>query len=214
MKTALACGVILLVAIGLVRADDLTTRDGKVYKGYKVLSHDAGFITIIYADGGGKIPLSNLPDALQKQYGYDPAKEAAAEKAAEADWKASQAALQAERERAKQPSTPVAQQQQTPSAALPVTKTAHVSSDNDTVDIDANNQQIAKDQADIASLSDDLAHAIKDYRYDPKKTDSTGNRIIDGLNKQIKDKREEISRLQDQNTRKIAKANRMAQQQR
>lgn len=72
-----------VICTGFLCADDLTTRDGTVYKNYTVLSHDDGFLTIMYADGGGKIPLSNLPDALQKQYGYDPAKCAAAVKATE-----------------------------------------------------------------------------------------------------------------------------------
>ena len=55
----------------MVRGDDLVTRDGTVYHDYKVLGHDAGYLTIMYSDGGGKIPLSNLPDDLQKQYGYN-----------------------------------------------------------------------------------------------------------------------------------------------
>ncbi len=53
------------------RADDLVARDGTVYHDYKVLGHDAGYLTIMYSDGGGKILLSNLPDNLQKQYGYN-----------------------------------------------------------------------------------------------------------------------------------------------
>jgi hypothetical protein len=60
---------ILLSAVAC--ADDLVTRDGKVYHDYKVLGHDAGFITIMYSDGGGKIPLSELPDDLQQKYGYN-----------------------------------------------------------------------------------------------------------------------------------------------
>ena len=60
------------------QADDLVTRDGTVYKNYKVMSHDAGSITIMYADGGGKVPLSQLPGELQKAYGYNPAAAAVA----------------------------------------------------------------------------------------------------------------------------------------
>ena len=55
----------------MAHGEDLVTRDGTVYHDYKVLSHDAGYLTIMYSDGGGKIPLSNLPDDLQKQYGYN-----------------------------------------------------------------------------------------------------------------------------------------------
>lgn len=78
-----------------LHASDLTTRDGKVYKDFKILSHDAGFITIIYADGGGKIPLSNLPEALQIQYHYDPTKAAAFAK--QADEQEHQSSLDAAR---------------------------------------------------------------------------------------------------------------------
>jgi hypothetical protein len=62
-----------IVALTAVRAEALTTRDGNVYHDYKVLSHDAGFLTILDREGGGKIPLSDLPDDLQKKYGYDKA---------------------------------------------------------------------------------------------------------------------------------------------
>jgi hypothetical protein len=74
----LSKGLLLLLVLGMTRlpAEDLTTRDGKVYRNYTVLGHDIGYITIMYADGGGKIPLSNLPAELQAKYGYDPAKSA------------------------------------------------------------------------------------------------------------------------------------------
>jgi nucleoredoxin len=68
--------LLLFMALGLAGLDaaDLTTRDGQVYRKYTVLGHDAGYITIMYADGGGKIPLSQLPADLQAKYGYDSAK--------------------------------------------------------------------------------------------------------------------------------------------
>lgn len=70
---ALVPALFFLTVYGLYAAD-LTTRDGQVYRDYTVIGHDTGFITIMYADGGGKIPLSQLPTDLQAQYGYDPAK--------------------------------------------------------------------------------------------------------------------------------------------
>jgi hypothetical protein len=76
MRPAAAALLFLTLTVSLT-ADDLVTRDGTVYHGYKVLGHDDGYLTILYADGGGKIPLKDLPDDLQKQYGYDPAKAAA-----------------------------------------------------------------------------------------------------------------------------------------
>src|ERR1700734_1303070 len=67
------CSFLLFAGLPLLiaHAEDLVTRDGTVYHDYKVLSHDAGYLTIMDSDGGGKIPLSNLPDDLQKKYGYN-----------------------------------------------------------------------------------------------------------------------------------------------
>jgi hypothetical protein len=75
-----------IMAGGTLAASDLVTHDGIVYPNYKVISHDDGYITIVYADGDGKIRLSNLPDALQKQYGYDPIKAKAAVASEETKW--------------------------------------------------------------------------------------------------------------------------------
>ena len=86
-----------LLAMARVTADDLTTRDGQVYHNYRVIDHDAGYITIMDSDGGGKIPLSNLPADLQKQYGYDPAKaDAAVKEETEADQQERAAVAQAQ----------------------------------------------------------------------------------------------------------------------
>jgi hypothetical protein len=76
MRLALA-SLFVLGLMTCLSAADLVTRQGKVYHNYKVIDHDDGFVTILYSDGGGKIPLKDLPDDLQKQYGYDPAKAAA-----------------------------------------------------------------------------------------------------------------------------------------
>ena len=76
MRT-LPCLLLALLTISAC-AKDLVTRDGSVYKDYKVMGHDTGFITIMYADGGGKVPLSQLAPDLQKKYGYDPRAAAAA----------------------------------------------------------------------------------------------------------------------------------------
>src|SRR5437016_1688864 len=62
--------VFLLVStLAFVHADDITLRDGKVYKDAKVLSHDATTITILYAEGGATLPIANLSDDLQKKFG-------------------------------------------------------------------------------------------------------------------------------------------------
>lgn len=70
-----------ILAVSGLSAADLTTRDGQVFHNFKVIGHDEGSITIMDSDGGQKIPLSNLPADLQKQYGYDPAKADAVMKA-------------------------------------------------------------------------------------------------------------------------------------
>jgi thiol-disulfide isomerase/thioredoxin len=90
----LAFGVLVMAR---VTAADLTTRDGQVYHNYRVIDHDIGYITIMDSDGGGKIPLSNLPADLQKQYGYDPAKsDAFVKQDTEADRQARAAVTQAQ----------------------------------------------------------------------------------------------------------------------
>jgi len=81
------------LAGGTLAADDLVTRDGTTYSDYTVTGHDAGYLTIVYADGDGKVRLSDLPDALQKQYGYDPAKAKAAVAAEETKWNLATGAL-------------------------------------------------------------------------------------------------------------------------
>ena len=69
--------VLFSVCILAVHAEDLTTRDGSVYRNYRVVSSDPGYVTILYNDGGGRVPLSQLPADLQREYHYDPATAAA-----------------------------------------------------------------------------------------------------------------------------------------
>lgn len=56
-------------SFALLRADDLMTRDGKLYSDYKIILHDSRSITISYSDGAANIPISNLPADLQQKYG-------------------------------------------------------------------------------------------------------------------------------------------------
>ncbi|HUB68425.1 MAG TPA: hypothetical protein VL981_13145 [Candidatus Methylacidiphilales bacterium] len=80
---------ICLIVLGLIPvcspglADDLTTKDGKVYQDYKVQKTGSDGITIRYTETV-TIPFDNLPDEIQKKYGHDPnalSAEQAAEKA-------------------------------------------------------------------------------------------------------------------------------------
>jgi hypothetical protein len=63
---------------------EITTLDGKTYKGVTVQRVDPDGLTVGYAAAGGgtgaaKIKFKNLPDDLQRQYKYDPDKAAAYE---------------------------------------------------------------------------------------------------------------------------------------
>jgi uncharacterized membrane protein YgcG len=70
-------GLLGLVLATSVHAADLVTRSGKVHHNYRIVSHDAGYVTVLDSEGGGRVPLSDLPDDLQRKYGYDPAQAAA-----------------------------------------------------------------------------------------------------------------------------------------
>ena len=61
-----------------LRAEDWKTNDGKVYQDVKVVRSEPDAVTILHHDGGGRIPLANLPPDLQKRFHYDPAKAKAA----------------------------------------------------------------------------------------------------------------------------------------
>ena len=72
--------IIFFASALLLHADDITTSDGKVYKGATILKHDAATATILYADGGATLEIAKLSPELQKKLGYDPAKAAEAVK--------------------------------------------------------------------------------------------------------------------------------------
>jgi hypothetical protein len=54
-----------------LRAADWTTTDGKVYHEVKIIHLEPDTVTILYAEGGARIPLAHLPADLQKRFGYD-----------------------------------------------------------------------------------------------------------------------------------------------
>jgi len=76
MKTVFLLAWLGLMLILPLRAEDWTTTDGQTFHHVQVLSHDSAYVTILHEDGGGRIPLSTLGPALQKRFGYDPAKAA------------------------------------------------------------------------------------------------------------------------------------------
>ena len=80
-----ACVAVLgaILAGSRAQADDLTTKDGKIYKDYHVQKTDKDGITLEYTETV-VIPFDNLPDDIQRKYGHDPnvlSAEQAAEKA-------------------------------------------------------------------------------------------------------------------------------------
>jgi hypothetical protein len=91
--------LLVLLAASAVFAVDITTRDGKTYKHAKVTGVDADGVRITHSTGVAKVPFDNLPDAIQKEYNYDPAKVAASRKAAEEANAAAAQAATAQRER-------------------------------------------------------------------------------------------------------------------
>jgi hypothetical protein len=69
--------LMLALLASTVVPSDITTRDGATYKHAEVTGVDADGLSITHSNGVTKVPFDNLPDALQKQYNYDPAKVAA-----------------------------------------------------------------------------------------------------------------------------------------
>jgi hypothetical protein len=90
--------MVLLFSISglLLRAEDWTTNDGKVFKNVKVLSHDAGSVVILDEDGGATVELSRLSPDIQKRFNYDSAKAAEAVAASQAQAAKDLAALAAQ----------------------------------------------------------------------------------------------------------------------
>jgi hypothetical protein len=96
----------LLAVVGMgcstvsLHAADWTTTDGKIYHDVQLIHSDPDAVTILYADGGARIPLAELSADLQKRFGYVPA---LAQAAADARAKAAienAKALQAEMDQA------------------------------------------------------------------------------------------------------------------
>jgi len=64
----------ILLAAGDCFSADITTLDGKTYKDAWVTDVEADGVHISFRDGVVKVPFDQLPQELQRQYGYDPAK--------------------------------------------------------------------------------------------------------------------------------------------
>ena len=68
------CSMAALVAAIDCFSADITTLDGKTYKDAVVTEVDADGVHISFREGVVKVPFDQLPQELQRQYGYNPAK--------------------------------------------------------------------------------------------------------------------------------------------
>lgn len=68
----LVLGLLMSIALPCLHAEDLTLADGTVYKNITVTKTDPDGLRIIHSDGGGKVLFTQLPEAIQKKYHYDP----------------------------------------------------------------------------------------------------------------------------------------------
>jgi hypothetical protein len=64
----------VLVAADNCFSADITTLDGKTYKDARVTDVEANGVHISFREGVVEVPFDQLPQELQRQYGYDPAK--------------------------------------------------------------------------------------------------------------------------------------------
>ena len=68
--------IALLFIASSLYAEDLKTQDGTVYKNATITTVTAAYVSVMHDDGTARLMLRNLPEELQKKYGYDPNKAA------------------------------------------------------------------------------------------------------------------------------------------
>jgi hypothetical protein len=79
MKMKTACCFLLLASNLLAR--DITTLDGKSYTDCRVTQVYPDSVCVLFAGGGARIKLANLPEPVAREFGYDAARATAFEKA-------------------------------------------------------------------------------------------------------------------------------------
>lgn len=72
--------LILLLAPNLY-ALDITTLDGKTYRECRVARIYPDSICVLFSGGGARVPLANLPESMRAEFGYDPQRAAAFQRA-------------------------------------------------------------------------------------------------------------------------------------
>jgi hypothetical protein len=200
--------IFFLLSISLsVQAADLVTRDGKIYHDYKVLGHDAGYLTILYCDGGGKIPLSNLNDEMQKEYGYNKAQaDAFVAASTEADRQARIAIENEQKAKAQHKDVALATISTAPVPSSRPTTPAPVSTNTSSSarsnppalsqdDIDALNEKIKELKEDIRFMKKEEA---KDNAVNPLTGQRTMNVTTGAYADKIEEESEELAKLQAQ----------------
>ena len=116
MMKKLAAVLVALACAHACFALDIITRSGTAYRHCEVVKVEPDGIRISHADGAAKISFEELPEALQRQYGYDAAKAAAyrkvaADAKAAAEAKAAIARREAEESRQKEAASALAARQ-------------------------------------------------------------------------------------------------------
>ena len=100
MTKTLAAVFVALACVNACFAVDITTRSGTTYRKCEVVKVEPDGIRISHDGGAAKISFEELPDALQRQYGYDAAKVASYRKSiADAKAAGEAKAVTAKRER-------------------------------------------------------------------------------------------------------------------
>ena len=72
MKTTNISFLLSLIAASALFGEDITIRDGTVFKNASITTTTAAYVTVVHDDGTARIKISDLPDELQKKYAFDP----------------------------------------------------------------------------------------------------------------------------------------------
>jgi hypothetical protein len=144
--------LLTLVCVFPLRAEDWQTVDGQSFRSVQVLSHDDGFVTIICADGGARIMLSELPADLRKRFSFDPTRAAACVAKTEESDEHDQKALSDEQQKARLQQQAQAQVDAAAAASAPappvgVTANAAARINEDQMQISDLQGELERDQA-------------------------------------------------------------------
>lgn len=211
MKTLFHLICYLFLAATL-HAEDWQTTNGQTYKDIRVLSHDTVFVTIMYADGGARIPLRTLPQGLQQRFGYDASAAIVEEAAVKAKELKDKEALITE-----QSATPQAVvhqdgvliklerylQQFMPATATRKMVVKNQASPNNDVTIQNNDQAISVDEEEVARLQQEIDWQVSEYQIELRKHNHAVN--IESNCQALKDKvtvlKNQIQSLKAENER-------------